>query len=112
EMALAVRRAESSRGERKVWLGQTQPHAPLAVELFQRDAGYEGMRGIEQRPNHVVFRFAEAGVVEAHARGQKTEDLDIRFLLTGRGERGPRKLQIVMAVSRIQVRVLQESGNR
>ncbi len=69
------------------------------------------MRGIEQRPDRFVFRFAEAGVFETHARGQKTEDIHVRFRLAGRGERGPGKLQIVMAVCRIQVRVLQESGN-
>ena len=40
------------------------------------------------------------------------EDLDVRLRLAGRRQRGPRQLQVVMAVGEVQVGVLEERGDR
>ena len=72
----------------------------------------EGMAGIQQRPDHVVFRIGEARLVETHALGQQPEHFDIRFCFARRRQRGTSELQVVMPVSQIKIGVFQERSRR
>ena len=110
EVALAVGRAEPAGGKRLEGLRQAQADGMLAVELLERDAADERVRRIEQRADHVVFGIPEAGVVEAHALRQQAEHLYVRLRLAGGIERGPRQLQVVVAVGEVEVGMLQKRG--
>ena len=68
------------------------------------------MLGIEQRTDHIVFRIAEAGILEAQAPGQGAEDIDIGFGLTGGRQRRTGQLQVIVTVSKIKIGMFEESG--
>src|SRR5436305_7206960 len=97
EMALAVRGAELSIRERLERFGNAEAHELLAVKFLQGNPTHERMRRIEQGPDHVVVRILEAFVVEAHAEGDRAEDLDVGSRFTGGGQRRTSELQIIMS---------------
>ena len=112
EFALAARRAEAAFGEGQERLAaMLQAHGVLAVQLFQRDAVEEGMAA-----NRAAVRIMSSSVSRKQGSskpmrcGQQAEDFDVGLRLAGRGQRGPRQLQIVVAVGEVEVGVFQERG--
>src|SRR5579862_6403745 len=95
-------------GEWQEWVGNLQADKVLTIQLVERDSFDEWMIRIEQRPDHVVFRLAETRIVKAQPLGQEPEDLDIRFGLTGRGQRRTSQLQIIMSVCVVKIGVLEK----
>src|ERR1039458_8491892 len=115
KFALAGSCTESSLGERQERLSlrrDIQADGTLAVQLFQSDSFDERMLGVEQGPDHVIFRIEKTLVLKTHSLGQKTENFDVRFGLARRRKGWPRQLQIVMAIGQIQIRVFEKSGHR
>ena len=62
--------------------------------------------------NHIVVGVAKAGFVETHAGSQTAENLGVRQRFSGRRQRGPRELQVVVAVGEVKIGVFQKRGGR
>src|SRR5665213_1174111 len=50
-----------------------ETHEVLAIQTLQRDPVEEWMPRAQERPDHVVFWVAEAGVVETHPQRERAE---------------------------------------
>src|SRR5271166_775701 len=64
-----------------------QTNLRLALKALASDARELRNAGGQRAVNHVIDGFAEAGVVEAHAQRQFTEELNVRLALAERIDR-------------------------
>ncbi len=82
--------------------------APARSSVMPRT---NGCGGIEQRADHVVFRVAEAGVVEAHARRPAARKISTFDLVSpGGGKRRAARAAGSSGRRPVEVGVLQERG--
>src|SRR5581483_5009982 len=84
----------------------------FCIELFQRDPRDQRILGVQQSPNHVVFRVAETRLVETHARGQPPENLHIWQTFSWSRQSGAGQLQVEVAVCVVEIRVFEERRHR
>ncbi len=83
----------------------------LAIQTLERDAVEKGM---VRMPSSVrIMSSSESrkhGSSKPMRSASSAEDLDVRFRFAGRRQRGPRQLQIVVAVGEVEIGVLQKRG--
>ena len=113
EFAFAGRRAESALRERQERLAIGETFRRTECSRSSRSNVIPSRNGCSESSSVRIMSSSESWK-QASSNPMRwassAEDLDVRFGFAGRRKRGPRQLQMVVAVGEVQVGVLQKRG--
>src|SRR2546430_3924853 len=89
---------------------EIQTDKMLAFQPFARDPLEPRIRRLQRAIDHGIHRFAEAFIFKTHSLGEGAEQLNIRPAFADRIHRLIGNLKVVVAVSSLQLLVLEKSG--
>src|SRR5208337_4778631 len=87
---------------------EIQSHLPLPLQSLAADSLQVGILPRQRAVNHLIDALGKTFVSESHARCQGPEDLDIGPALSQRLNRLFGNLQVIVAVSCLQILVLEK----
>src|SRR5205823_5422451 len=105
KLTFSRRRSEPAVRERQKRVANAEANGMFLLQFFESNPGNEGMAAGKQSTNHVIVAVVQTRILQIHGGGEATEHFGIRQRFTRRGKYRSRQLQVVVAVSKVEVRV-------
>ena len=112
EFALARRRREVALRERRVGDGHVEALPAVAQQRVEIEVARGGVVALPRRARHRLVGVAEAGLGEAHARGEPAEHLGVGQRFAERRDRRIVRERVQVPVRRVHVELLELRGRR